>query len=115
MKTIEIKQGQSVGITIAFDEVVDGALYLGVYPKDCQCGESDILLKNNDFTPVPGTVNVYQATLTSDITRELNIGSYSVELMIKKGNGMSSISQDPIKLIVSKSNIGTDSKIEEGA
>lgn len=108
--TPSIKQGQSFGITITLDEDLNGRdFYLGFYHQASSEKKASILLGTNDNTLFQIGDKTYQANISYEDTKKLNIGGYKIEALIKNENDQFvSISNNTLILRVEPSNIGKE-------
>lgn len=110
--SINIKQGQSVTITLTLDEQLgDRKLFLGIYKDgvtDTKKNAVVMLSTENGSLSLIGD-NIYHAEISWQVTKKLDAGMYRMEALCRDNNGnITMIGRNEILLRVTTSNIGRE-------
>ncbi|MBQ0159894.1 MAG: hypothetical protein KBT28_04640 [Bacteroidales bacterium] len=108
MQKNEIKQGQTLGVTIALSEPADGEIALGIYG---QTANEKILLRSEDGTLAQLDSTHYVAIITAERTRQMRAGAYTCEMLYKAEGGEFVSISDKVQLNVMASRIGKETEL----
>lgn len=105
-----IKQGDNLGITMTLDTSLQGKdFYLGFYSQNYPDRKASIMLSTKDNSLFQIGENIYQANISHDITKTLNVGSYRIEALIKsEADEFVSISENYAFIKIEPSSIGKE-------